>query len=323
MTKKERVIRAIRQEETDCIPSCFSMHFPAECANGENAIRAHLDFLEQTDVDILKIMNENMVSSGYDLNSREDYERFPAISAEDPFMQTQLNLVKRILEKTPDDCFTIGTLHSVGTSAMYHPFKRMGYGYDQSRSVFDAWMKENPAKMLDAVKRITDGLCGLAAKYIEAGLDGVFVASLGAERRFGLTKEQFDEWVAPYDQMIMKAVKDAGGYCFLHVCNRDVNLDYYRDYDENLYDVVNWGTFEVPCSMKEGREIFHGRTVMGGLANRVGVLASGSEEALCTTIESVVNSFGRKGLILGADCTVATEQDLSRIRLAVNTARRL
>ena len=128
MTKKERVIRAIRQEETDCIPSCFSMHFPAECANGENAIRAHLDFLEQTDVDILKIMNENLVSSGYDLNSREDYERFPAISAEDPFMQTQLNLVKRILEKTPDDCFTIGTLHSVGTSAMYHPFKRMGYG---------------------------------------------------------------------------------------------------------------------------------------------------------------------------------------------------
>lgn len=86
MTKKERVIRAIRQEETDCIPSCFSMHFPAECANGENAIRAHLDFLEQTDVDILKIMNENLVSSGYDLNSREDYERFPAISAEDPFM---------------------------------------------------------------------------------------------------------------------------------------------------------------------------------------------------------------------------------------------
>ena len=121
----------------------------------------------------------------------------------------------------------------------------------------------------------------------------------------------------------MKTVKDAGGYCFLHVCNRDVNLDYYRDYDENLYDVVNWGTFEVPCSIREGREIFHQKTVMGGLANRQGVLAAGSEEALINTVHSIVESYGRKGLILGADCTVATEQDLSRIKLAVETARKL
>ena len=98
---------------------------------------------------------------------------------------------------------------------------------------------------------------------------------------------------------------------------------YYRDYDEKLYDVVNWGTFEVPCSLKEGREIFHQRTVMGGLANRQGVLAAGSEEALVNTIRSVTVTYGRKGFILGADCTVATEQDLSRIRLAVDTARKL
>ena len=199
----------------------------------------------------------------------------------------------------------------------------LSHVYDQSRKIFDAWLNEAPEKVLESMKRITDGLCELSVKYIEAGLDGVFVASLGAERRFGLTREQFLEWVAPFDQMIMKTVKDAGGYCFLHVCNRDVNLDYYRDYDENLYDVVNWGTFEVPCSIREGREIFHQKTVMGGLANRQGVLAAGSEEALINTVHSIVESYGRKGLILGADCTVATEQDLSRIKLAVETARKL
>lgn len=323
MTKKERVMRAVRGDDVDGIPSCFSMHFPAEFANGENAVRAHVNFYRQTDVDILKIMNENLVTCNHELHTKQDYEEFQEISAEQPFMRRQVDLVKRILDETGGECYTIGTLHSVGTSAMYHPFKSLGYGYDQSRRIFDAWLKEEPEKMMESMKRITDGLCQLAIKYIEAGLDGVFVASLGAERRFGFTREQFLNWIAPFDQMIMNAVKEAGGTCFLHVCNRDVNLDYYRDYDERLYDVVNWGTFEVPCSMKEGREIFHQKTVMGGLANRQGVLAAGSEEALVNTIHSIAASYGRKGLILGADCTVATDQDLSRIKLAVETARKL
>ena len=323
MTKKERVLHAIRGEETKGSPSCFSMHFSPEYANGENAVRAHVDFYKQTDVDILKIMNENLVTCDHELHTIQDYTEFQRITAEQPFMRRQVDLVKRILDETGGECYTIGTLHSVGTSAMYHPFKPQGYGYDQSRKIFDAWLKEDPVKMLEAMKRITDGLCELAVKYIEAGLDGVYVASLGAERRFGLTREQFLNWIAPFDQMIMRAVKEAGGTCFLHVCNRDVNLDYYRDYDDKLYDVVNWGTFEVPCSLKEGREIFHQKTVMGGLANRQGVLAAGSEEALVNTIRSVTETYGRKGFILGADCTVATEQDLSRIRLAVDTARKL
>lgn len=323
MTKKERVIKAIRQENVDCIPTCFTMHFPPEAADGAEAVKAHLDFLKETDVDILKIMNENLFSCEWDLKTREDYERFPSFSGKELLFQKQLETVRKIIDRLEDDCFTVGTLHSVGTSAMYHPFKRMGYGYDRSRKVFDEWLKENPAKMLEAMKRITDGLCILAQKYIETGLDGVYVASLGAERRFGLTREQFLEWIAPFDQEVMRAVKEAGGKCFLHVCNRDVNLEYYRSYDDRLYDVVNWGTFEVPCSIKEGREIFHQKTVMGGLANRVGVLAGGTEEALINTIHSLVQSYGRKGLILGADCTIETGADLSRIRLAVEAARQL
>lgn len=323
MTKRERVISAIQQKEPDCIPACFTMHFPPECANGEKAVEAHLDFLEKTDVDILKIMNENLISCDYDLKTRADYERFPVFNGKEPLFLRQYDLVKRILDRVGDSCFTLGTLHSVGTSAMYHPFKRMGYGYDQSRQVFDQWLKENPAGMKEAMKRIANGLCVLAGKYIELGLDGVYVASLGAERRFGLTQEQFMDWIAPFDQMILRAVREAGGYCFLHVCNRDVNLEYYRNYDPGLYDVVNWGTFEVPCSIKEGKEIFHHKTVMGGLANRMGVLACGTQEALVNTLHSLVQSHGRKGFILGADCTIATQEDLSRIRMAVEAVRTL
>ena len=115
MTKRERVIRAVRGEETDGIPSCFSMHFSPEYANGESAVDAHIQFLKQTDTDILKIMNENLVTCDHELITRQDYESFQKISAEQPFMKRQLDLVKRILEEADGQCFTIGTLHSVGT----------------------------------------------------------------------------------------------------------------------------------------------------------------------------------------------------------------
>ena len=38
-------------------------------------------------------------------------------------------------------------------------------------------------------------------------------------------------------------------------------------------------------------------------------------------MKKVISDFGRKGLILGADCTLATEQDLDKVRLAARTAR--
>ena len=61
MNKFERVKAAITGMPVDYVPSCYSLHFPKQSAFGEAAVRAHLDFYHETDVDILKVMNENLV----------------------------------------------------------------------------------------------------------------------------------------------------------------------------------------------------------------------------------------------------------------------
>ena len=118
----------------------------------------------------------------------------------------------------------------------------------------------------------------------------------------------------------MKAIKDAGGYCFLHICKDGLNMERYRDYAPYA-DVVNWGVFEVPYDLEKGRELFGGKTLMGGLPNRHGVLVDGSDAGIEAEVRKVISDFSRKGLILGADCTLATEQDLNKVRLAARTAR--
>ena len=48
--------------------------------------------------------------------------------------------------------------------------------------------------MIEAWKRIADCMANLAQKYIELGVDGVYYAGLGAERRY-FTDEEFAECI--------------------------------------------------------------------------------------------------------------------------------
>ena len=171
------------------------------------------------------------------------------------------------------------------------------------------------------MEKIADAMCVLARKYIKAGLDGVYYAALGGEKQY-FTDEEFKEWIRPFDLKIMKAIKEAGGYCILHICQKNLNMNRYEGYEEYC-DAVNWGVYDAPYSLEEGKELFHGKTIMGGMENRSGVLVDGSEADVCRVVRELIETFGRTGFILGADCTLATEQDLRKVRAAVETARSL
>ena len=61
MTKRQRVLAVLHGEKPDHIPVGFSLHFPAGQNAGEAGVRAHLEFFRETDADLVKIMNENLV----------------------------------------------------------------------------------------------------------------------------------------------------------------------------------------------------------------------------------------------------------------------
>lgn len=319
MTKKERVIAAIKCVEVDAVPSGYSLHFPAEAAHGEAGVQSHLDFFKATDTDILKIMNENLVPYFGKINTPADYKRLiPTMSMKNDFMVKQMDFTKSILDRCEPDGFTMGTLHGALASGL-HPLEKMGIGYEAARELQTRILREDHGRTLSGMKRIADVMCELAQAYIKIGLDGVYYAALGAEARY-LTDEEFEQWIKPLDLQIMQAIREAGGYCFLHICKDGLNMQRYADYAPYA-DVVNWGVYEAPLSMEDGCRLFPGKCVMGGLPNRHGVLVDGTHEEVKQAVRDVIAAHGRKGLILGADCTLATEQDLSKVRAAVEAAR--
>lgn len=324
MTKRERVIAAIEGREPDGVPSGFSLHFPPKVKLGEAGIQAHLDYFRESDTDIAKIMYEYRLPTPDVIHTPEEYNQtIPEDYGHQPFVRSQVEFAKKIKEQADPEAFLIGTLHGACSSS-YLPFMTMGEGYSvpEANHLLPVFLRWNEKEMLSGMERIADGLCELARAYIqEAGLDGVYYAAVGGARKW-FTDEEFRKWIKPFDMKIMKAIKDAGGYCFLHMCQSDVNMDRFDADYADLADVVNWGVYDVPMSLEEGRKHFKGTTVFGGLANRSGVMVDGTEETVRREVASIIENFGRKGLILGADCTLATEQDLALVRAAVDEARK-
>lgn len=319
MTKKERVWAAIHGKEVDHVPTGFSLHFPVDKAAGEEGVKSHLEFFKDTDTDIIKMMNENLVPDVGEIRTPEDWNKIPVYSLNDGFMRKQIEMVERIMDQADPDAFAIGTLHGICASAI-HPIEAR-YGYEKVRELFCTHIRENKTPVLEAFKRITDGMCQLAAKYKEMGLEGIYYAGLGGEERY-FTDEEFAECIEPFDKQILKASKEAGGVNFVHMCKNGLNMNRYKTYND-LADVVNWGVYETDFSLEEGRKLFPGTTVMGGLANRSGVMVDGTIEELQEAAKEVIRAYGKTGFILGADCTLPTEIPYARIKAIVDAAREI
>jgi uroporphyrinogen decarboxylase len=86
-------------------------------------------------------------------------------------------------------------------------------------------------------------------------------------------------------------------------------------------DIVNWGVYEAPFSLEEGRKMFPDAAILGGFANRTGIIAEGSIEELKARARQIVQEFGKTGFLIGADCTLATELPTVRVRAIVDAVR--
>ena len=317
MTKKERVYAALAQKPVDHVPAGFSLHFPAEENSGEAGVKAHLEFFKATDTDILKIMNENLVPNFGPIKTPADWACIPAIGPDAPFIQRQLDFTKEILSRCETDGFTMGTLHGI-TASSIHPIEA-DYGYDGVRTLLTEHLRQDSAPVQDAMKRIAEAMCHLVRGYAEAGVDAIYYAALGAERRW-FTDEEFAQWIEPLDKLILSEIQKAGCKVFLHICKDGLEMQRYKNYAGSC-DVVNWGIYEVPFSVEDMRALFPGKPIMGGLANRSGVMVEGTLDELAQAARAAVEAYGPQGFILGADCTLPTEIDYKRIRAMVDALR--
>lgn len=316
MDKRDRVMAVIQGQQADKVPTGFWLHFHRDSFYGEQAVRTHLRFFDESGTDICKVMNENLIPKDPALESAADWSAVGPIPTDSAFFTRQVDLVRSIVQAVDGKAVVLATIHGVVASAS-HLFGGPTI-YDTDREILVRHLRENPEGMKHGLRRVADYLCALTRACLAAGADGIYYAALGGERVMYDDRE-FAEIIRPLDLEVLEAASGRACFNVLHVCKDHVNLERYLDYPG---EVINWGIYEQNPSLTEGKRLFPDKILLGGLDDRSGVLVDGNDAEIAEAVQTVIQEMGDAPFILGADCTLPSEIDLHRIRVAVKAAIR-
>lgn len=312
MNKRDNVLNLLNGQAPTYIPSGFWIHFPKEIIqNGiQSQIQAHLDFAQQTDIDIVKIMNECEFRSIHKISCAEEWRTITRFKKNHALFDAQKEIMDKCLESFDHRVYTLGTVHGLVASLSHSS----GHSYAKSPEIMMKHAKDNEDCFIDALKITTENIINMLEVLQSTEVDAIYYAALGGEAdRF--PSDFFEKYIKPFDLAILNHVNRK---IFLHMCKANVDLLRYLDYPS---DVINWAAHDSRYDLQTGSTLFENKIILGGMDDRSGVLVNGTHEDIDNKIKSIKKSINIKKLILGADCTLPTEIDYNRIRYCVQAIR--
>ena len=275
---------------------------------------AHADYLARTDIDFVKIMSDGFF--GYPLESEiktaADWYRLRPLGRRSAYIADQLERVKKVNDRIAAECCTFYTV--------FAPFSIIRFA--TSDALVMAHLREDPKAVLHALRIIAEDNAELAVLSIcEGGCAGAYIPFQGGETdRF--TGDEYAELIAPSDLRVLRAANEASDLNIAHLCawagfkNR---LEVWKDYPAAAF---NWAVHIEDLPLREGREFFKGKAVIGGFDNRrQGVLYSGAGDEIAACAKGILDQKLGDGFLIGADCTLPADIDVSRIRNAVDAVK--
>ena len=317
MTARERVMAVINGKSADRTPVMFTMHFPADCQFGDAAVKAHLDFFRESQGDIGKVMNENLLRSDITARRAGDLSGERINLATKKGLDAQVDLVKRIVDQAGGERMILATIHGPMVS-VHHMSGRKGF-FVENLEFYRTCKEEDPQALRTALQYASDALCLLVRRCIEeAWADGIYFAALGAERTL-FTREEYADIVRPFDNAVLNASRSAGGLNLLHICKKGVDVQRFVDYPVEIF---NWEMTGTNPSLEEAlRLIPEDRTILGGFSNESGPLIQGTEAEIRAETSRLLEQVHGRRWILGAGCTLPTGIDCAKLRAVVSASK--
>jgi len=309
MTKRERVMAALRGDEVDRPPLGFWLHnFATE--NSAAGLAAESVRLARTfDWDFLKPQSRaQCFAEMWGLTYRPSGERatsytvmhHPVASAADlarlrPAAPTtgalgeQLEALRAIRAAVGPDVPIVWTVFA---PLMILPFLLPG-GRAQALDL----LRTEPMAVEAAFDAMADTLSAYGRACLAAGADGLFYATNMATRDL-LRPDECRRFQRPYDLRILQAVADAP-FNLLHVCGAGILFDEFADYPTTAW---NWATVPENPSLSA----VHRRTgcaVVGGLPAKP-TLASTTAGLLAERARAAMREMDGRWLLVGPDCSI-------------------
>lgn len=326
MTKKERMEKVFANQPVDRVPVAFFHHFtPVEEWNKglsipgaiERNIQGHLPALEKFNPDVIKIMNDTLMMMPLDVSfvkCAADLAKIQPMSMDCDYAKAQIDLTKRVVDIYRNKCDA--PIYVTAFSAAWVLRNALMATDDlpvagASEPLMRKLMEEDPEAVADCLMRMSKGIVELNKILLtECGADGIYFSCANQANFF--SREFHEKYVAPSEQYVLAEAKKIRNTHILHICGYHGNgndLTLFTGYDAAAYSVaVNAeGT-----TMSAAKKLFGGKAVIGGFTQD-GIIYKGTKEELKKATWDLLDEMGQIGVVLGADCTVPTDIDDTRL----------
>jgi uroporphyrinogen decarboxylase len=338
MNKREWVLRSFRDEYAEKVPAGFWFHFvPDELEDGfadpslfEKNLAGHRAYYGEFQPDFMKIMTDGFFvypnARLRDARNAGDLGEVVSIGAAHPWIEKQVAFAKAVTGIFGGEVLSF---YNIFAPATIFKFIRRSSGRDA-----DADLAALIAEDRDAVRHALDTAAGdlalLARRVIlEGGADGIYFSTQDVNGP-GMTRALHDEVLFPGDALVLEAANAAakeaaagrqdgpsarvGPLNILHICGYEGHRNDLGRFVSYPAQIFNWASVIEGVPLGEGKRLF-GKPVIGGFANTAdGVLCRGSEREVKAETRRLLSEAGRKGVVLGADCTIPRGADLRRLQ---------
>ena len=326
MTKRERVMAALRGAPVDRVPVSLWLHnFATE--NSAAALAAEtLRLARRFDWDFLKPQSRaQCFAEMWGLRyapSREratpyTVTRAPVATAADlarlepadprtGALAEQLEALRAIRNAVGSETPIIWTVFS--------PLMVLPFLLPEGRPMAVTLMRSEPAAVEHALTAMAETLAAYARAALADGADGLFYATNMATTEIS-TAPECRRFQRPYDQRILAEVESAP-FNLLHVCGSGILFDEFVDYPATA---LSWATVPGNPSLSEAHRRT-GRAVVGGLPAKPFIKDLEPAEVEARGHAAIAEMSGRS-LLLGPDCSIDPDTPES-VMDAVTTATR-
>jgi uroporphyrinogen decarboxylase len=327
MTKRERVMAALRGAPVDRVPVSLWLHnFAFE--NSAAALAAEtLRLARRFDWDFLKPQSRaQCFAEMWGLRytpSREratpyTVTRAPVATAADlarlepadprtGALAEQLEALRAIRKAVGSETPIIWTVFS--------PLMVLPFLLPEGRPMAVTLMRSEPAAVEHALTAMAETLAAYARAAVAEGADGLFYATNMATTEIS-TAAECRRFQRPYDRKILAEVESAP-FNLLHVCGSGILFDEFVDYPATA---LSWATVPGNPSLSEAHRRT-GRAVVGGLPAKPFIKGLAPAEVEARGRAAIAEMSGRS-LLLGPDCSIDPDTPEPVMDAATTATRR-
>ena len=329
MTSRERVMAALAGAPLDRPPVSFWGHFYDRESSADDLVDATLGFWREYRWDWIK------------LNPRKHYHvedwgvryRYSGRSGEKPVLESwpihQAEDWRSITPRPPDrgalgEQIEAVRLLRAGLAAdvpmietVFTPLAILAEMVPEPNDL-KQHMRTHPEAVRSALEAVTATYERYVPRLLEAGADGIYLATTDWASRQWMSPAEYAEWARPFDLRLLSAAERAP-FNVLHVCKARNLLSELRDYPVRAFSYD--ATDPTNPSLDQALAMVSG-AVMGGISHETTLQASSPDGVLAELRRGMEQTGGHRWLVApGCSIPPATPAaNLKAVRAALEEA---